>query len=185
MPPCAHRVEPASSNALVTSRTLARELPCARSASRHFSAAVSPAMPLPTTTTSAVAVHPGGGASSRCGLTTPQSRRDSVPAQQAEVRQGVGGVVAGADDAVAGVDENDLRTQLARLGVGEGAVADEDDQVALVHEASRRAVDADDAAAPRTLDDVGLEPGAVVDVDDRHLLTGQQVGRLHQVCVNG
>ena len=34
-------------------------------------------------------------------------------------------------------------------------------------------------------DDVRLEPRAVVDVDDGHLLAGQQIGRLHEVLVDG
>ena len=57
IPPCAHFVEPSSTRALVTSNT---ESPYVR----HCNAVVKPAIPDPTTMTSADAVHPGGGASS-------------------------------------------------------------------------------------------------------------------------
>ncbi len=59
MPPCAHGVAPASSRVFVTSST--------RPSRRHSSAAVSPAMPLPTTITSAYVVQPGAGATSAAG----------------------------------------------------------------------------------------------------------------------
>ena len=41
------------------------------------------------------------------------------------------------------------------------------------------------AAAARAGDRVGLEPGAVGDVDDVHQLAGQQVGGVEQVLVDG
>ncbi len=44
----------------------------------------------------------------------------------------------------------------------------------------RGAVDTDNAAARLTGDDVGLDPSAVGDVDNRHLLAFQQVGGVHQ-----
>src|SRR3954463_15553815 len=140
MPPCAQRVEPASSSALVTRST--------RPAARACSAAVSPAMPLPTTTTSAVANQPGAAARRRPAITgtasrIARSRIDAVPAQQTGVRQRFGGVIAGADDAVVGVDDNALRAQLSCFGIAHGAVADDDDQVALVDKPCSRSVDAD------------------------------------------
>src|SRR4051812_19688037 len=61
MPPWAHWVEPADRLSLVT--TMTDPTP----ASRACSAAVSPAMPDPTTTTSAYVVHPAAGAASRAG----------------------------------------------------------------------------------------------------------------------
>ena len=59
MPPWAQCVEPADSSSLVTTMTRPRF--------RHSSAAVRPAMPEPTTTTSTSATQPGGSAASRCG----------------------------------------------------------------------------------------------------------------------
>ena len=56
----AHWVDPALRTSLVTRRTLSTFL-------RSRSAAVSPAMPDPTTTTSARVVHPGSGAVRRPG----------------------------------------------------------------------------------------------------------------------
>ena len=44
----------------------------------------------------------------------------------------------------------------------------------------RCAVDADDSAAAFARNDIGLDSGAVGDVDDRHLLALEQVGGLHQ-----
>jgi hypothetical protein len=58
MPPWAHCVEPAESTVLVTSSTRST---CSRSRSAH----VSPAMPEPTTMTSALVVQPGAGAACR------------------------------------------------------------------------------------------------------------------------
>ena len=57
-PPCAHSVEPLDSTVLVTSSTRGTRR-------RRRSAVVRPAMPEPTTMTSASAVHPGAGATSR------------------------------------------------------------------------------------------------------------------------
>ena len=56
MPPCAHRVEPAASTSLVTTRTRS---PSPSRAMRR--AVVRPAMPEPTTTTSASTIQPGAG----------------------------------------------------------------------------------------------------------------------------
>ena len=60
MPPWAQAVDPADSTVLVTSSTRSTR-------SRRRSAQVSPAMPEPTTTTSALVVHPGAGAVRRRG----------------------------------------------------------------------------------------------------------------------
>ena len=97
----------------------------------------------------------------------------------------LGGVVAGAGDAVVGVDEDHAGLAGARLGVVHLPVADEDDEVAGVHQPGGRAVDADDAGAARAGDDVGLQAGAVGDVDDRDLLALEQVGGVHEVLVDG
>ena len=42
------------------------------------------------------------------------------------------------------------------------------------------AVDADDAAAALAGDDIGLDPRAIGDVDDRDLLAFEQIGGFHQ-----
>src|SRR3954468_23961120 len=151
MPPCAQGVDPASSSALVTSST--------RPAARACRAAVKPAMPLPTTTTSAVANQPGAAARRRLAHTGSASRvgpppLDRVPAHRPGVRERLGRVCAGADEPVVRVDEHDLRTQFPRLGIGHAAVADDDDEVALVHQAGGGTIDADDTGAARSGDDV-------------------------------
>ena len=46
------------------------------------------------------------------------------------------------------------------------------------------AVDTDDPGPAGTRDRVGDQPGAVVDVDDGHLLTLEQTGRVEQVLVD-
>ncbi len=68
MPPCAHWVDPAASTSLVTTSRWSEG-----SAAWIRSAAVRPAMPEPTTTTSARVVQPGAGArrrpgTGRCGV---------------------------------------------------------------------------------------------------------------------
>src|SRR3954451_13620664 len=65
------------------------------------------------------------------------------------------------------------------------AVGDDDDRVAAVHEPGRGAVDLHVAGAPDPGDGVRLEAGAVVDVDDVHLLVLEDVGGLEQVRVDG
>ena len=62
MPPWAHWVEPALRTSLVTTSSDSDG-----SSAWMRSAAVSPAMPEPTTTTSARVVQPGSGARRRCG----------------------------------------------------------------------------------------------------------------------
>ena len=93
-------------------------------------------------------------------------------------------VAAQLDDAVGAVDVHDARDVALRLGLVHDAVADQDHQVAGVHEVRGGAVDADDAAAALARDHVGLQAGAVGDVDDRDLLAGQQVGGVEQVLVD-
>ena len=70
MPPCAQRVEPSSSSDLVTSSTLAPG-----SAACAFRAAVTPATPEPTTTTSACLIQPGGCESRRPAITQAPAGR--------------------------------------------------------------------------------------------------------------
>ena len=60
MPPCAHFVEPSSTRAFVTSRTDKPNV-------RTCSAVVKPAIPEPTTITSAREVHPAVGANNFIG----------------------------------------------------------------------------------------------------------------------
>ncbi len=69
IPPCAHRVDPSSMLTLVTTVTCR---PC----SRRCSAAVSPATPEPTTSTSVVSLHPGWAAASRRGSSGRSARVD-------------------------------------------------------------------------------------------------------------
>ena len=78
-----------------------------------------------------------------------------------------------------------MRLELLGLGGVHLAVADQDHDVAGVHQAGRGAVDAEHAAAALARDRVGLEPRAVGDVDDVHELAGQQVGGVEEVLVDG
>ena len=89
MPPWAHSVEPSESTVLVTSST--RSTRC-----RSRNAAVRPAMPDPTTMTSAEVVHPGAGATSRPGTVRVTGRRRGRPREwerpRARTRTGPGRV---------------------------------------------------------------------------------------------
>src|SRR5918995_1544733 len=76
MPPCAQCVDPADSWSLVTTTTRPRV--------RHSSAAVRPAMPEPTTTTSTSVTQPGGSAASRCGSRGKEGRRAREVASRAK-----------------------------------------------------------------------------------------------------
>src|SRR5680860_909333 len=133
IPPCAHSVDPLTSTVLVTSSTR----PTRR---RRRRAAVSPAMPEPTTTTSAVAVQPASGAASRRARTGALVVGTQVPALDPEPRRPhavavrhVPGVLAGLHDPVVGVDEDHVRTTVARLGLVGEPVGDHDHDVARVH----------------------------------------------------
>ena len=57
--------------------------------------------------------------------------------------------------------------------------------VARLDQAGGGAVEAHVARAAPAGDGVGLEPGAVVDVDDGHLLVLEDVGRVEQVGIDG
>ncbi|CAK7286794.1 hypothetical protein SGPA1_41054 [Streptomyces misionensis JCM 4497] len=80
---------------------------------------------------------------------------------------------------------HDPGLELPRLGIGDLRIADDDHQIAGVHEMRGRPVDPDDTRAALTLDDVGLQPGAIGDVDDVHQLAGQQIRRVEQLRVDG
>ena len=54
-----------------------------------------------------------------------------------------------------------------------------------VNEVRRRAVDADDARAGVAANRVGLEPRTARHVPDVHSLVGQDIGRFHEVGVDG
>ena len=54
-----------------------------------------------------------------------------------------------------------------------------------MHEVGGGAVEADLTGVGLAFDDVGLESGAVVDVDHGNLLELEQVGSMHQVAVDG
>src|SRR5581483_4425575 len=76
------------------------------------------------------------------------------------------------------VDVDDDRGEPLQLGVLVVGVGDDDHSVAGVNQAGGGAVEGD---PPRAADDgVGLEPGAVVDVEDGHLLPLEDVGQLHE-----
>src|SRR3989304_5367328 len=61
---------------------------------------------------------------------------------------------------------------------GRRGVGDDDDRVVLVDQVPGGAVHDDLAAAALALDGVGLEAGAVVDIEGGDLLVGAAVGRL-------
>ena len=111
--------------------------------------------------------------------------RGQVAPGESGTAERLGRVEAGGEDPVVGVHEDHVRLELPGLGGVHLAVADEDHDVAGVHQPGRGAVDAEHAAAPLAGDRVGLEPRAVGDVDDVHELAGQQVGRVEQVLVDG
>src|SRR5690349_15847795 len=94
------------------------------------------------------------------------------------------GVVPQVDLPVVGVDEHDARLVGAGFGVLHRPVRDHDDQITGMHEMGSRTIDPDHAAAAFAGDGVCDQPSAIVDVDDGHLFTLEQVGGLHQVGVD-
>jgi hypothetical protein len=167
MPPCAQRVEPSSTRTLVTTAT-------DRPAARACRATHSPATPgaddadvgrqLPARAPgrrAGWAARRPGGRQRRHRTGTPKSLR-RCPAHRA---RGPRGRPPSSTTRLAPSTCTTSGCSL-RLGLVHEAVADQDDQVAGVHEVRGGAVDADDAAAALAGDDVGLQAGAVGDVDD-------------------
>jgi hypothetical protein len=96
---------------------------------------------------------------------------------------GLGRIVADLHHPVPVIDVDHMRLHRPSFGVAQQRVAHDDHQVAGMDEVRGCAVDADHAAAGGPGDHIGLDPGAVSDVGDRHLLAFEQVGRLHQRSV--
>ena len=71
------------------------------------------------------------------------------------------------------------------LGGLHARVGDHDHLVARLHQPRGRAVDPDDPAAPRRLDDIGGEARARGDVEHVHLLVRQEGGGVQEVAVDG
>ena len=90
-------------------------------------------------------------------------------------------MVAGADDPVGAVDEDDGRLHGAHEGFGHLGVGHDDDQIADTHLVGGGAVELDRAAAALAGDRVGRESLAVVDVDDVDLLAGDDVRGVQQI----
>src|SRR5690554_4469287 len=192
MPPWAHTVEPELSCALVTTSTRSTLV-------RNSRAAVSPAIPEPTTMTSAVMVHPGGGAARprtnelmrtiyrALGALKLRPLFEGVPAlfvklvhRYARTFEAVAvghaaGVVALLHDPVVTVDKDHAGLERAGLVIRERAVGNDDDDVARLYQMRGGTVDADLAAAGFAGDRVGGEPRPVGDVDNVHLLARQNI----------
>src|SRR3989304_1069161 len=96
-----------------------------------------------------------------------------------------GNIAGDAGHLVARVDVNQRRPVRARLSLVELNVAEDDDAVSHGDEVGGGAVDADDARAGLALDGVGLEAGAVLDVQDVHLLEREDIGGAHKLGVDG
>jgi hypothetical protein len=85
---------------------------------------------------------------------------------------------------VALIDVNDCGFEVAKLFViVKNAIADDNDLIANCSFAGSRTVQANNARAGRTLDKISLEALAVIDVNDRNLLIGQEIGRSHKLGI--
>src|SRR5467141_2114869 len=87
-------------------------------------------------------------------------------------------------DLVLLVDEDDRRNVTQKLLALHDRVREDDHRVADVRETRGRAVQAYHARAPRAPDGVRVEPLPVVHVQDLHLLVREDIGRVHQLCVD-
>ena len=169
---------------------------------RSSSAAVSPAIPEPTTIASACAVQPGAGAArARArrgpagGAVTRGPTRAHRPARRTACERQPAGLQAVPVGHLPGSSPSSTirfcastkttcGTYVRASCVGQHAVGDEDDDVAGVHEVRGGAVDADLARARLAGDHVGRQAGAVGHVDHVDLLAGEQVGGVEQVGVD-
>ena len=115
------------------------------------------------------------------GLRFARARRRRGQAHVGRGDQRSGGLI---DHDVGGVDVDDARLVGGELGLVVVGVADDDHPVARRHQPGGGAVEAEVARASLAGDHVGLEAGAVVDVDDGHLLAVEQVGELHELDVD-
>ena len=107
-------------------------------------------------------------------------RRDEVAALLTGAGHGLGSVVAELHDVVLLIDVNDARLDRACFDVAQHGIAHDNHKIAGMDEMRRGAVDADYAAAALAGDNIGFDPCAVGDVDDRDLLALEQVRSLHQ-----
>src|SRR5215203_505757 len=90
----------------------------------------------------------------------------------------------GRADAIPLVDEHDSRNEpVVYLGVLVLGVGHEDDDITRRAEPRARAVQLHDPGTGLAGNEIGLQPRAVVDVDDLHALVRQHVGRFHQRTV--
>ena len=83
------------------------------------------------------------------------------------------------------VGENDGGLVLPGLGKIDETVGENNDDIAHLHLAGGRPIEANGARAALPPNGVGLEPLAVVHVHDGHLFVFHKVGGVHQVLVNG
>ena len=86
---------------------------------------------------------------------------------------------------VFGVHKHDAGLEVACVRFLDERVGDEDDEVTGVDQPGCGPIDADNPGVSGTFDDVGGQSCAVVDVDDVDFLSGQQIGRLHEIRADG
>ena len=106
------------------------------------------------------------------------------------VKRGVGLVEGGFlfdafDDFVGFVADDDAGGVVGDFVGGDGDKGEDDDAVADVGEAGGGAVDADDAGAGGTGDDVGFEAVAIFAIGDKDLFVGKQAGGTEEVGIDG
>src|SRR5699024_393498 len=94
-------------------------------------------------------------------------------------------VVADRHDLVVAVHMNDVLFVPGAFGLVDLHVPDDDHQITGADQTRGRTVDTDDPTATFTDQCIGHEAVAVVDVDDVYLFAVDDVGGLHQICVDG
>src|SRR5690606_19603222 len=88
------------------------------------------------------------------------------------------------DNAIVLIDMHHVWFIGASFGVFHLCVGNENDQVSGIDEVGCCAINTDDAGATLTSDGVGLKPGTIDDIHDRHHLTGQDIRSIEEILVD-
>jgi hypothetical protein len=80
-------------------------------------------------------------------------------------------------DSIPGIDMNDFRLMLKSFSFTYVAKGHDNDQVIWAGQPGGGAVEADFSTACFPFDGIGIEAGAIIDIDDCYPLIGKNIGR--------
>lgn len=93
-------------------------------------------------------------------------------------------IITDREDMILRIDVHHVRPEGAGFCIINDRVRNDNHQVPRGDEMSSSPVDAYNARAPLTLDDVRVQTAAVRDVHDRHLLAGQNIRGIEEISID-